>query len=274
MRARAPILLILSLAAASGVRAQTLATVGQSKITVEEFKRRLGEIKGKVVAPPSNEEFLEDLIRFKMGLLEADRLKLAQDPVVKERFEQVLYNALLEKELGPPVEKISPTEKDLKEFYKSNPELHLAHILIDVKPDATPEEREIARKRAEANLDEIRKSKRPFEELVKLYSDDAPTKESGGDLGYQTRATLLPDIYDIAVKMKDGEIRGLIETRSGYHILKLIDRRGYDLADKRQIRTALIDKKRQALFDDYFGKLKRQPAYKVDINKEALKSLR
>ena len=265
--------LILSFGALTA-RAQTLATVGQTKITVEEFKRRLAEVKGKVVAPPSPEEFLEDLIRFKMGLLEAERQKLAQDPMVKERFEQVLYNSLLEKELGPPVEKISVKEQDLKEFYKTNPELHLAHIVIDVKPDATDEERTIARKRAEANLDEIKKSKRPFEELVKLYSDDVPTKESGGDLGYQTRATLLPDIYDIAVKMKDGEIKGLIETKSGYHILKLIDRRNYDLADKRQIRTTLIDKKRQGLFDEYFAKLKRQPAFKVEINKEALKSVR
>jgi peptidyl-prolyl cis-trans isomerase C/peptidyl-prolyl cis-trans isomerase D len=252
--------------------AQVLATVGNSKITVEEFNRRLEDIKKQAVNPPTPEQFLEDLVRFKVGVQEAEKMKLANDPLVKERFDQVLYNSLLEKQLGSKVEAIKITDAEMKDFYKKNPEVRLAHILIDLKANATPEEHDAAKKRALEILDDVKKSKRPFEELVKLYSDDLPTKEMGGDIGYQSRVTLVPLIYDTAMNMKIGEVRGLIETKFGFHILKLVDRRSYDLADKRQIRAALFDEKRAKIFNEYFDKLKKQ--YKIEIDKAVLRSVK
>ena len=270
----ASLLAIALLFAVGGIaRAQTLATVGGTKITVEEFKRKFANIKSQTAFnPPTAEQYLEDLVRYEMGVQEAERLKLQNDPLVKERFQQVLYNSLLEKEVGAPVENMKITEKEMEDFYKKNPELHLAHILIELKANAKPEEREITRKRALEILDEVKKSKRPFEELAKLYSDDLPTKAMGGDIGFQSRVTLLPAIYDVAVKMKNGEIKGLLETRFGFHIVKLIERRPYDLADKRQIRAALFDAKRADIFNRYFDKLKK--TYKVDVNKAALGALK
>jgi peptidyl-prolyl cis-trans isomerase C/peptidyl-prolyl cis-trans isomerase D len=72
--------------------------------------------------------------------------------------------------------------------------------------------------------------------------------------------------------MKVGEVKGLLETRFGFHIIKLVDRRSYDLADKRQIRAALFDSKRAKLFNDYFEKSKKK--YKIEVNREALKSVK
>lgn len=252
------------------LHAQVLATVGNNKITVEEFNKKFDDVKRQSVNPPTAEQFLEDLVRYEVGVQEAEKMKLAQNPMVKERFKQVLYNSLLEEKLGKSVEGIKINEAEMKDFYKKNPELRLAHILIDVKQNAKPEERELTRKRALEILDDVKKSKRTFEELVKLYSDDIPTKDLGGDIGFQSRVTLLPSIYDVAVNMKQGEVKGLLETRFGFHIVKLLDRRSYDLADKRQIRAALFDAKRAKLFNDYFEKTKKN--YKIDINREALKS--
>jgi parvulin-like peptidyl-prolyl isomerase len=253
-------------------KAQILATAGTAKITVEDFERRLQDIRRQTTNPPTNGQFLEDLIRFEIGLQEAERLKLQSDPLVKERYKQVLYNSLLEKQVGSKVENIQITENEMKDFYKKNPEIRLAHILIDIKSNATTEERETTRRRAEEILGEVKKSKRPFEQLVKIYSDDTPTKEMGGDIGFQSRVTLMPLIYDTAVNMKPGDIRGLIETRFGFHILKMIERRNYDMADKRQIRAAVFEEKRAKVFNDYFEKLKK--TYSVDVHKDVLKSLK
>lgn len=252
--------------------AQVLATVGNSKITLDEFNRKFEEVKKQAMNAPTAEQFLEDLVRYEVGVQEAEKQKLANEPAVKERIKQVYYNSLLEKQLGKKVEDIKISDGEMKDFYKKNPELRIAHILIDMKANATAEERETTRKRALEIYDDVKKSKRAFEELVKLYSDDIPTKEMGGDIGFQSRVTLLPAIYDVAVNMKEGEIRGLLETRFGFHIIKLVDRRGYDMADKRQIRAALFDVKRAKLFDDYFDRAKK--GYKIDINKEALKSVK
>lgn len=248
-----------------------VASVNGNKISFEDFKKRFESAK-QAVNPPTADQFLEDLVRFEVGVQEAEKQKLISDPVVKERFKQVLYNALLEKQLSAKVEGINIVERDMKDFYKRNPELRLAHILIDVRANAKPEEREIVKKRALEILDEVKKSKRPFEELVKLYSDDQATKEYGGDIGFQSRVTLLPYIYDAALKMSEGEVKGLIETKFGFHIVKLLDRRSYELADKQQIRAALFEEKRGKLFNDYFDKLKR--SYKIETNREALRSLK
>ena len=263
------VLFFLTVATAN---ADVLATIGTQKITSEEFRRRLEEVNKQAVNPPKPEQYLEDLVRYKIGVLQAEKEKLQNDPVVKERFEQVLYNSLLEKHLGAKVEAIKISDEELKEFYKKNPELRLAHILIDIKPSATPQERDTIKKHALEILDEVKKSKRPFEELVRLYSDDIPTKEMGGDIGYQSRVTLMPVIYDSAMTMKVGEVKGLLETKYGFHIIKLLDKRSYDLADKRQIRSAIFEDKRAQLFNEYFDKLKKQ--YPVELNKTAVKAIK
>ncbi len=265
------LILLLNLVLTIQAKAEVIATIGDTKITSDEFKRRMEDIRKQAVNPPTPEQFLEDLIRYEIGVQEAEKAKLQNDPVVKERFKQVLYNSLLEKQIGKKVEGIEITEQEMKDFYKKNPEIRLAHILIDIKPNATEEQRSSTRKRAEEVLSEVKKSKRPFEELVKLYSDDVPTKEMGGDIGFQSRVTLMPMIYDTALNLKPNEIKGLIETRFGFHIIKLLEKRGYDMADKRQIRAAVYDEKRAKVFNEYFEKLKK--TYSVQINKNLIKSL-
>jgi parvulin-like peptidyl-prolyl isomerase len=251
---------------------QVLATVGNAKITAEEFKHKLSVISKKVANPPTPEQFLEDLIRFEAALQEADRLKLQNDPIVKENFQQVLYNAIIERAIGKKVEEIKINEAELRSFYKSNPEFRVAHLFIEVKPGAKAEDKAAAQKRATEIFDEIKKSKRGFEEFVKLYSDDYSSKEIGGDMGFVSRVTLHPAMYNVAAKMSVGEVRGPIEAGFGYHIIKLLDKRAFDLADKRQIRAAIFEEKRAKLFNEYFEKLKKQ--YKIQVNKDALKSLK
>jgi parvulin-like peptidyl-prolyl isomerase len=250
--------------------AEVLATVGADKITTEEFNRKLDDVRKQAMNPPSPDQFLEDLVRFHVGTQEAEKLGLQNDPLVKERFKQVLYNALLEKQIGKKVEDIKITEGEMRDYYKKNPEIRLAHILIEIKPNAKADEREAVKKRALEILDDVKKSKRPFEELVRLYTDDLPTKELGGDIGFQSRVTLAPILYDTAMGMKIGEVKGLLETQFGFHIVKLIDKRSFDLADKRQIRAALFDDKRAKIFNDYFDKLKK--SYKIEVDKAALKA--
>lgn len=249
----------------------TLVTVGSNKVTTQDFTRRFEDIKRQAMNPPTTEQFLEDMIRFEIGVQEAEKLKLQDDPLVKDRFKQVLYNALLEKQIGAKVGDIKISEKEMRSFYQKNPELRLAHILIEVKENATAQERESTRKRANEFLEEIRKSKRPFEDFVKLYSDDMATKETGGDIGFQSRVTLSPVIYEAAMNLRSNEVKGLIETRFGFHIIKLLERRAFDMADKHQIRAALFDDKRARIFDEYFDRVKK--SYRVNVNKEALRSI-
>jgi len=178
---------------------------------------------------------------------------------------QELYKALLEKELGDKVQKIQVSDKDMQEFYKKNPEIRFSHILIELKSGATAEQKAEARKRATEIWNEVKSSKRPFEELVRLYSDDPLSKQTGGDVGWQSRVTVVPVVYETVLGMKIGEVKGLIETQFGFHIVKVTGRRSYENANKRQLRAAVFDEKRRDIFNQYFEGLKK--SYKIQINK-------
>jgi parvulin-like peptidyl-prolyl isomerase len=268
------LLLVITFSFSHFALSQTVFSVGAAKVSVEDFKKRLNEYKTSTFNPPTADQLLEDWIRFEVGVQEADKEKLQNDPAVKERFRQVLYNALLEKTLGKKVETLPISESELKANYRNNPEVRLSHIFIEYPANATAEQRETAKKRAREIFDDVKKQMkagRTFEELAKLYSDDLSTKDNGGDMGVQTKVTLVPESFYTAVaKMKIGEVNGLLESRQGFHIVKVTAKSSYDDADKRQIRAAVFDEKRAKLFNEYFDKLKK--SYKIQVNKDALKA--
>lgn len=253
--------------------AQVVATVGNEKITEKEFKERLEKVRKEAVNPPTPQQFLEDLVRYKVGVQEARKKDLQKDPYVIDQMEQAMYRLLVENAIGEQVKAIKITEADLRKYYEKNPEVRLSHILIEFKPDSTPEEKQLAQKRAQEILAEVLKSKRPFEELVKLYTDDVLSKTTNGDIGFQSRVNLAPPIYDTALKMKVGEIhKTLLETRYGFHIIKLTGKRTFQEANKSQIRIAVYDEKRGELFNNYFLGLKKK--YKIELNKAAIQDLK
>ncbi|MFM6926835.1 MAG: peptidylprolyl isomerase [Bdellovibrio sp.] len=263
------ILMLISAPAFAQKSTDAVAQVGKKVITLDEFNKKYNEVKSLTSNPPAKELFLEDLIRYEVGLQEAEKRNLEKDPIVQEQLRQAMYKALLEKELGSKVTKIQVSDKEMEAWYKNNPELRTSHILIEFKPGATPAQIAEAKKRATEIYDEVKKSKRPFEELVKLYSDDALSKQAGGDIGWQSRVTLVPGYYEAAASMKVGEIKGLIESQFGFHVIKLTGRRSFENANKRQIRAAVYDDKRKVIFNDYFDKLKKN--YPIKENRNLIK---
>lgn len=238
-----------------------VAVVGGKNITKKEFEQKYKEVVKNAFNPPAKDLFLEDLVRYEVGVMEAEKRNLRNDPIVQERIRQVLYVDLIEKEIGKKVDAIKVSERDMRNYYAKNPEIRTSHILIELKERARPSERDTARKRANEIYAEVKKSKRPFDQLVKLYSDDVISKKNGGDIGWHTNATLLPQYYDAAVKLRNNALSQLIETKFGFHIIKLTGKKSYKDADKVKLNAAVKESKKKVLFDEFFEKLKSK--YKV-----------
>jgi parvulin-like peptidyl-prolyl isomerase len=101
-----------------------------------------------------------------------------------------------------------------------------AHILFIIPKEATPEEIRGIRKKAETVLKKIRGGD-DFGEMALLYSQDASSK-SRGELGYFRRGELLPAFEREALRLKVGEVSGVVRTEFGFHIIKLLDRKGVE----------------------------------------------
>ncbi len=253
-------------------QAQVLATVGRKTITKKFFDKKYSEVKRNVLNPPPPSLFLQDLIKFEVGLQEAKKRKLQNDPIVIDRYNQELYKALVEKSIGSKVQKIKVSEKDMRKHYRNQPEVKTSHILIQFKTNSTAKEIAIAEKRANEIYKEVKSSKRKFPELVKLYSDDFVSKKSQGDIGYQSSLSLAPSYYQAARKLKVGQISKPVRTRFGFHIIKLTGVQKFEKANRRQLRAAVFDEKRKVEFDNFFGKLMKK--YKIKMNTKEIKKLK
>lgn len=103
-------------------------------------------------------------------------------------------------------------------------EYNLAHILLRVPEQAKPEQLARVRSRAEEILGQIRRGA-DFAQLAASNSD-APDGLAGGAMGWRS-IERLPTLFAEALpKLKPGETSEVLKSPAGYHILKLLDRRG------------------------------------------------
>ena len=106
----------------------------------------------------------------------------------------------------------------------ANEEYQLAHILLRAPESASPEQIQKLRLRGEQALKRAQAGEN-FAELTATFSD-APDALKGGDLGFRP-LDRLPGIYaDAAARLMSGQVSELLRSSAGFHIVKLINKRG------------------------------------------------
>ena len=243
---------------------RAIASVNKKSITFGIFQEEYKKVINETINPPNRNQFLDDLIQFEIGVQEAEKKNIAANFKVQKEINKLLYRWLIEKDLGQKVQQIKVSEAEMKSYYNKNPEIRTSHIFIELNPNATRKQRSDTKKRAMQIYANVKKSKRPFEELVKLYTDDTLTRDTGGDLGWQSSNIMIPAYYNAAIRQPIRKIAPLVETQYGFHILKLIGRNSYKNARKEYIRLAIFEQKRKRIFDAYFTQLKK--SYKITRN--------
>lgn len=169
--------------------------------------------------------------------LDQFRRALEQDGIDFNAFrEQVrtemIIARLREREID---NRITVSEAEI-DNYLANPALDaerkteylLAHILITTPEGATAEQLQALRAKAETALAQLRAGA-DFGQVSASYSD-AHNALQGGMLGWRSEAQL-PTLFVTAIRdLPPGGLTPVLKSSNGYHILKVIDKRGKDLA--------------------------------------------
>lgn len=92
-------------------------------------------------------------------------------------------------------------------------------------PKATSAYRTNALRAAEALLDSL-KLGADFSDLAKRHSEDAGSARNGGDLGLVRRGIFVKEFEEAAFGLEPGQISGIVETQFGFHIIKLLEKKG------------------------------------------------
>ncbi|HSS26340.1 MAG TPA: peptidylprolyl isomerase [Usitatibacter sp.] len=106
----------------------------------------------------------------------------------------------------------------------SESEFRLSHILVMVPQQATPDQIEQRRKRAVLALSELRRGSN-FAQVAATYSD-APDALQGGALGWRSSARLPQLFLETVEKLQPGDVSDIIRSPNGFHIVKLLEKRG------------------------------------------------
>lgn len=103
-------------------------------------------------------------------------------------------------------------------------EFNLAHILLRSPESASPEQIQKLRAKGEQVAERVRKGEE-FAQLAAAYSD-APDGLKGGDLGWRSLDRLPPLFAEAAATLKVGEVSPLLRSSNGFHLIKLVAKRG------------------------------------------------
>ncbi|MBI3092163.1 MAG: SurA N-terminal domain-containing protein [Candidatus Tectomicrobia bacterium] len=122
-------------------------------------------------------------------------------------------------------------------------EVRARHVLIKLKPNASQEERQAARRKA----DETRQKALAGEDFAKLArenSEDA-TAAKGGDLGFFSRGAMVKSFADAAFALKPGEISEVVESEFGSHVIKVEEVREPQVKPLETVRADIAAKLRR-----------------------------
>lgn len=270
-------------------RATVVAKIGDQTITLKDFEERLAEqapfARARFASGQRKQEFLDSLVRFEVLAREAEEKGFDRDPEVQLARKQAMVRKLMADEVPKLVKMADITDTDVEKYYQEHlaefdrpAEVRAAHLLVKDEAKARKLLAELV-----AKIGDRRQEARDiFAEFVRQNSEDAATRESGGDLQFfgkpgeskVDRGPAQPEVpppVALAAYTLDavGELaREPVKSSAGWH---LVQKTGFKRAYKRElndvkqtIRNKLFRARKTQALEDYVAGLKAKVKIEID----------
>ncbi|HER25356.1 MAG TPA: hypothetical protein ENO17_09965 [Candidatus Atribacteria bacterium] len=243
-----------------------LSSFEGNTITLGEFNQLWEQIPEENKLQLDKRLVLDQMISEKLLIQEAKNMGLEEDEDVKEQIkrmtEQIMVQVLIEREI---LDKVEVNEEEISEYYEQNKinftekeQIHLYNILLNTEEEA------------QAVLEQL-KAEGDFSEIAKEKST-GPSAAQGGDLGYISKGTIIPEIEEVVFALEIEELSNIVKTDYGFHILKITDKKAETIKTleevKEEIIQTLLPTKQKEAFDNLLNDLKSK--VEIIINEEAL----
>jgi peptidyl-prolyl cis-trans isomerase C len=262
-----------------------LATYKGGTITVEDVNRQLSAlspmVRMRLQGTAARKDYVEGLVRVELLAREGIRQGLQNDPDVVETVKKVLAQKTLQQTLEKNAPQ--PTDDEVKAWYDNHQADYQRPELVQVQDlFLTADAKDAATRKARgAEAEKLRGKARAlkpddeagFSALVKASSDDALTKQLGGDLRpmpvTDLEARYGAEVAQAAKALQNpGDLSPVVGTEKGFHILRLkshIPARVQSLDEvKMQIRNRLFSERRTAASDELLKRLKAESGFSLD----------
>lgn len=250
-----------------------VARLGTVELHEEDVQRAIAREPGASAErfrdPAARRELIDGLVRFELLAQAAERAGLTKDPDAVHAMRQIAVTKLVNQTLGEAGAPESITQADIERDY-------LAHQAIEYTLPQAARARHLrvsdpkvaeglaAQARALAADDDA-----GFVALVSKKTEDAATRDVGGDLGFvDERSRLPPAIVKAVTSLKTpGEVGGPFESEGGYEIVRLVSLRGAVVSPlssvQESIRQRLYRERRTQALDAYIAKLRAETPVEI-----------
>lgn len=211
---------------------------------------------------------------------EARALGLADDPLVQKEIQLATERILAKKRLEafeaglkqPDFEAVARQEYTTKpDAFRLPDQLDASHILIAASKCRSADE-------ARALAEEVRQKAlkgEDFAALADTYSDDPSAARNHGELGLLPKGKLIKPFEDAALALAPGAISAVVETKFGFHVIRLNKIIPGRLRPFDEVKAELVAKQRDTYLGDeraiLFSKIKNDPS--IQLNTSAIDSL-
>jgi peptidyl-prolyl cis-trans isomerase C len=242
-----------------------LASFGEQTITLGEFNQLWEQVPEEYKLQLDKSMVLEQMISEKLLIQEAKNMGLEKDndilEQIKKMTEQILVQALIEREI---LDKVKVDDEEVLEYYEQNKDsftekeqVHLYNILLETEEEAQ-------------DVLEQLKAGEDFSKIA-IEKSTGPSAAQGGDLGYLTKGTIIPEIEDVVFALELEELSEVINTDFGFHILKITEKNPETVKAleevKEDIIQTLLPTKQKEAFENLLEELKGKA--EIEINEEA-----
>lgn len=228
-------------------------------VTTQDVRNELqimpGEVQAKILANTAQlKQLIDNIYLRRVAAIDAEKKALDKQANTLAKLRLMRENVLGEAWIAHVDSTVQPTEKDLDAYalstYKAEPkrfeepvQYHARHILL---MGATNENKA----KAEKLLAEL-KTGANFEELARQHSGDPGSSSKGGDLGWFPKGRMVKEFDDTLDTLKNsGDLSEVVQTRFGYHIIKLEGRKPAKMREFSEVREQLHSEAKNKLLKE------------------------
>jgi parvulin-like peptidyl-prolyl isomerase len=170
--------------------------------------------------------------------------------------------------------KIIITDKEIGEYYSSHRQDYEGKEAVRIKqlllifPKGVDEETKEKLGKDMENIHERLKNGEPFDMLAANYSQ-GPVAAAGSDLGFIEKGMMLPEVENAAFNLGKDEISGVIRSAVGFHIIKVVDKRGAGLKPietvREEIQAKIEEQKTEKKFEEWLESLRKKSYVEIKL---------
>lgn len=209
-------------------RIKSILQMNADKLAEQKLVLHAASEKGISISEAELDSMLQEQYK-RVGGEEAFKRQLESNGITIEFVRKDITNAYMAQKYMDQVfadaDLISDKEIDerYRQLLQQDRTASVQHILMMTQGKAEAQKAEIYKKMKKI-LNRARQGE-DFGELAQQYSEDPGSKDRGGLYEDFARGTMVKPFEEAAFKVPVGELSDIIETRYGYHILKVVDRK-------------------------------------------------